>query len=58
LNRGTGPFLNIRGAFPFPRTPGYSVVKRAGWRAPYSTVTDFARLRGLSTSVPRKSATW
>ena len=23
---------------------------------PYSTVTDFARLRGLSTSVPRASA--
>jgi hypothetical protein len=25
---------------------------------PYSTVTDFARLRGWSTSVPRASATW
>jgi hypothetical protein len=25
---------------------------------PYSTVTDFARLRGLSTSVPRWTATW
>jgi hypothetical protein len=24
----------------------------------YSTVTDFARLRGLSTSVPRASAAW
>ena len=24
----------------------------------YSTVTDFARLRGLSTSVPRASAVW
>lgn len=24
----------------------------------YSTVTDFARLRGWSTSVPRKTATW
>ena len=27
------------------------------WRA-YSTVTDFARLRGWSTSVPRSTATW
>lgn len=27
-------------------------------RPPYSTVTDFARLRGLSTSVPRASAVW
>jgi hypothetical protein len=26
--------------------------------ADYSTVTDFARLRGLSTSVPRASAVW
>src|SRR5690606_40064852 len=25
---------------------------------PYSTVTDLARLRGLSTSVPRASAVW
>ena len=25
---------------------------------PYSTVTDFARLRGLSTSVPRATAVW
>ena len=24
----------------------------------YSTVTDFARLRGLSTSVPRARAVW
>ncbi len=24
----------------------------------YSTVTDLARLRGLSTSVPRANATW
>lgn len=24
----------------------------------YSTVTDFAKLRGLSTSVPRASAVW
>ena len=24
----------------------------------YSTVTDFARLRGLSTSVPRARAAW
>jgi hypothetical protein len=24
----------------------------------YSTVTDFARLRGLSTSFPRASAAW
>ena len=24
----------------------------------YSTVTDLARLRGLSTSVPRSTATW
>ena len=24
----------------------------------YSTVTDFARLRGLSTSVPRAQAVW
>ena len=24
----------------------------------YSTVTDFARLRGLSTSVPRQMAAW
>jgi len=27
-------------------------------RPPYSTVTDFARLRGLSTSVPRITAAW
>lgn len=26
--------------------------------APHSTVTDFARLRGLSTSVPRAHAVW
>lgn len=26
--------------------------------ADYSTVTDFARLRGLSTSVPRARAVW
>lgn len=26
--------------------------------AAYSTVTDFARLRGLSTSVPRANAVW
>lgn len=29
-----------------------------GKRAAYSTVTDLARLRGLSTSVPRTRATW
>jgi hypothetical protein len=28
------------------------------WLSYYSTVTDFARLRGLSTSVPRASAVW
>ncbi len=27
-------------------------------RPPYSTVTDLARLRGLSTSVPRAQAVW
>ncbi len=27
-------------------------------RGDYSTVTDFARLRGLSTSVPLSSAAW
>ncbi len=27
-------------------------------RAAYSTVTDFARLRGLSTSLPRSNAAW
>jgi hypothetical protein len=26
--------------------------------APYSTVTDLARFRGLSTSVPRTRAAW
>ena len=41
--------------------PGGSVfflflVARGGARPAYSTVTDFARLRGLSTSVPRASA--
>ena len=31
-----------------------------GWRAAigYSTVTDLARLRGWSTSVPRATAVW
>ena len=29
-----------------------------GGHRTYSTVTDFARLRGLSTSVPRASAAW
>ena len=34
------------------------LVARDGPRPAYSTVTDFARLRGLSTSVPRASAVW
>ena len=29
-----------------------------GHRRPYSTVTDLARLRGWSTSVPRATAMW
>ena len=36
---------------------GTSNLKIAHWQN-YSTVTDFARLRGLSTSVPRASAVW
>jgi hypothetical protein len=34
---------NLRSDFPF---------------SPYSTVTDLARLRGWSTSVPMKTAVW
>jgi hypothetical protein len=33
-------------------TPGAA----EGWIRLYSTVTDFARFRGLSTSLPRSSA--
>jgi hypothetical protein len=40
---------------------GQPPVRRAARAArprPYSTVTDFARFLGLSTSVPRASAAW
>ena len=30
----------------------------SGWLFHYSTVTDFARLRGWSTSQPRRTAMW
>ena len=35
-----------------------SAATRYRGRVPYSTVTDFARLRGWSTSVPRATAVW
>jgi hypothetical protein len=39
--------------------PIHSVCQAPGNRIrPHSTVTDFARLRGLSTSVPRCTAAW
>ena len=34
----------------------HGIGRRARARHPYSTVTDFARLRGWSTSVPRATA--
>ena len=36
----------------------HRIGRRARARHPYSTVTDFARLRGWSTSVPRATAVW
>lgn len=36
--------------------PSYKIS--AGLAPPYSTVTDFARFLGLSTSVPRAQAVW
>ena len=48
-----------RAAAPRPAIEGRLAAIRAGHRGtPYSTVTDFARLRGWSTSVPRAIATW
>ena len=35
-----------------------TVFLRFGWQQNHSTVTLFARLRGLSTSVPRAQAVW
>lgn len=37
---------------------GSTLAQSGGGSAGYSTVTDFARLRGLSTSLPRSSAAW
>lgn len=34
------------------------VERGVGIARPYSTVTDLARLRGWSTSVPMKTAVW
>jgi len=39
------------------RNPSQLQRKRR-WLAAYSTVTDFARFRGWSTSVPFSTATW
>ena len=37
----------------------YAMVGKVNGAEPrYSTVTDFAKLRGLSTSVPRAQAVW
>jgi hypothetical protein len=33
-------------------------IAQIGEGSPYSTVTDFARLRGWSTSVPMMTAVW
>jgi hypothetical protein len=49
---GTYPVSERRNARSAIRETGYVPVFC------YSTVTDFARLRGLSTSVPRQSAAW
>ena len=38
-----------------PMNPAPPVTRK---RRPYSTVTDLARLRGWSTSVPRSTAVW
>ena len=35
-----------------------STAERGEWVERYSTVTDFARLRGWSTSVPMITAVW
>ena len=43
---------------PRPREASAILVLGSAGRASYSTVTDFARLRGLSTSVPRITAAW
>ena len=44
-----------RGSARPPRRPRGPAIPAP---SPYSTVTDFARLRGWSTSVPRATATW
>ena len=38
--------------------PGIRRDERMSLTAPYSTVTDFARFRGWSTSAPFSTATW
>ena len=42
---------------PARRIPAQAPCPQGAQPRPYSTVTDFARLRGLSTSHPRASAT-
>lgn len=37
---------------------GPAAIRLSTPGVPYSTVTDLAKLRGLSTSVPRTNATW
>jgi hypothetical protein len=54
LAAGTGDHISDFWKRPIPTSP-------SGMRAryyPYSTVTDFARLRGWSTSVPITTAVW
>ena len=51
LDRGHGRALLIV-------EPGENGRRQGQEGAPYSTVTDLARLRGWSTSRPARSATW
>jgi hypothetical protein len=54
-NRSLGPTRSAN-AIDAPFARGDVRVSRAMPEPHYSTVTDFARLRGLSTSVPRAQA--
>ena len=46
------------GALPLAGVPAGTIPGSRSAMGAYSTVTDFARLRGWSTSVPRATATW
>jgi hypothetical protein len=49
-------FFSLRLAFLFCGRLFYLATAAWSTRLAYSTVTDFAKFRGLSTSVPRASA--